>query len=785
MVRNILKIALRVFWKERGYSLLNIMGLTVGMAASLLLFLYVQDELGVNQFHQDHERIYQVMEHQNYEGTGTFTTDANPGPLKAAFEEEMPEVEYITQLTWPQERLFILGDKSFKETGRVASEDFFKVFDHPFVEGSEEGALVAPDVAYLSESFAKRLFGEASALGQTVTLNGWGDYKIGGVFEDVPANSTLSFEYILPIEPWYARNGWLSEWGNNGIRDFIKLHEGVDAEAFNEKIEGFVQSKDEGSVVTLFIQNINDRYLYNSFREGVQSGGRITYVRLFGIVALFILLIACINFMNLATARASKRAKEVGVKKVVGSSRGHLIAQFMTESVLMAVVSGLMAGLVTMLLLPALNNFTSKAMAFSLLEPAQLGMLLGIALLVGLLAGSYPSLVLSSFAPIKVLKGSFRTSGWSAGIRKGLVVFQFWISIFLIIGTMVVHRQIGFVKDKNLGYDKDNLVYLPLEGDLRENYDLFKAKMLENPKIKSLTTSSAVPIYMSSSTSGGFSWEGKNPDNNVLFQVLQVGHNFFETFDMEMAQGRAFDKMLSSDTANVIVNEVTAASMELEDPLNYPVTFWSRQGQVVGIVKNFHFSSLHNKIEPLVISLRPENTNHVFLKIDGAQTEETMAYIEAGFKEFNPRYPFEFDFMDQSYASLYARETSIGTLANAFAIIAIFICLLGLFGLASFAAEQRIKEIGIRKVLGAGVGNLVLLLARNFLILVALGFVLAAPLAWFGMNNWLADFEYRVSIGVGVFLVAGLASVAIALLTVSYHSIRAAYANPVKSLRYE
>ena len=647
MVRNILKIALRVFWKERGYSLLNIMGLTVGMAASLLLFLYVQDELGVNQFHQDHERIYQVMEHQNYEGTGTFTTDANPGPLKAAFEEEMPEVEYITQLTWPQERLFILGDKSFKETGRVASEDFFKVFDHPFVEGSEEGALVAPDVAYLSESFAKRLFGEASALGQTVTLNGWGDYKIGGVFEDVPANSTLSFEYILPIEPWYARNGWLSEWGNNGIRDFIKLHEGVDAEAFNEKIEGFIQSKDEGSVVTLFIQNINDRYLYNSFREGVQSGGRITYVRLFGIVALFILLIACINFMNLATARASKRAKEVGVKKVVGSSRGHLIAQFMTESVLMAVVSGLMAGLVTMLLLPSLNNFTSKAMAFSLLEPAQLGMLLGIALLVGLLAGSYPSLVLSSFAPIKVLKGSFRTSGWSAGIRKGLVVFQFWISIFLIIGTMVVHRQIGFVKDKNLGYDKDNLVYLPLEGDLRENYDLFKAKMLENPKIKSLTTSSAVPIYMSSSTSGGFRWEGKNPDNNVLFQVLQVGHNFFETFDMEMAQGRAFDKMLSSDTANVIVNEVTAASMELEDPLNYPVTFWSRQGQVVGIVKNFHFSSLHNKIEPLVISLRPENTNHVFLKIDGAQTEETMAYIEAGFKEFNPRYPFEFDFMDQ------------------------------------------------------------------------------------------------------------------------------------------
>ncbi len=784
MVKNIIKTAFRVFWKERGYSLLNILGLTVGICASLLLFLYIQDEYAVNKFHENTDRIYRVMEHQHY-SDDIFTTNGNPGPLKDAFKEELPEVEYIAQVTWEQERLFIVDNQSFKETGRIASEDFFKVFSFPFVEGSAEGALVAPDVAYLSESLAKKIFGEKPALNETVTINGWGDYRIGGVFADVPANSTVNFDFMLPIAPWMEQNDWLEEWGNNGIRDFMTLHEGVDIDAFNAKILNFIKEHDEGSSIEIFAQNLGDLYLYNKFKDGKQAGGRITYVRLFTVVAIFILVIACINFMNLATARASKRAKEIGIKKVTGSTRGQLIAQFMGESIIMALVSSVLAGLLVMVLLPGLNDFTGKEMAFSILHLPSGAMLLGVALTVGILAGSYPSVFLSSFAPVKVLKGTFRSSGWSAGIRKGLVVFQFLVSIFLIIGTMVVHKQISFVKDKNLGYSKDNLIYLPVEGDLANRLDVFKSRMLENPNIKSMTTSSAVPIYLSSSTSGGFRWEGKDPESSILFQLLLVGHDFFQTFDMEMERGRAFDERLSSDTANIVVNEVTAASMALEEPLNYPVNFWGREGQLVGIVKNFHFASLHSRIEPLVISLRPERAEYVFLKIDGQNTEEALAYVEEGFKELNPRYPFEYEFLDQSYADLYERETNIGALANYFAAIAVFISLLGLFGLASFAAEQRIKEIGIRKVLGAGVGNLVLLLARNFLVLVVLGFGLAVPLAWFFMTDWLSAFEYQVSIGAGIFLIAGGSSVLVALLTVSYHSLRAAYANPVKSLRYE
>ncbi len=784
MVKNIIKTAFRVFWKERGYSLLNILGLTVGICASLMLFLYIQDEYAVNKFHENTDRIYRVMEHQHY-SHDIFTTNANPGPLKDAFKEELPEVEYIAQVTWQQERLFIVDNQSFKETGRVASEDFFKVFSFPFVEGSAEGALVAPDVAYLSASFAEKMFGNESALDKTVTINGWGEYKIGGIFADVPANSTISFDFVLPIAPWMEQNGWLEEWGNNGIRDFMTLHQGVDIDAFNAKILNFIKEHDQGSSVEIFAQNLGDMYLYNNFKDGKQAGGRITYVRLFTVVAVFILVIACINFMNLATARASKRAKEIGIKKVTGSTRGQLVAQFMGESIIMALISSLLAGLLVAALLPGLNSFTDKEIVFSLLELANLGLVTGIALLVGVLAGSYPSIFLSSFAPVTVLKGTFRSSGWSAGIRKGLVVFQFLISIFLIIGTMVVHKQISFVKDKNLGYNKDNLIYMRVEGDLADRLDVFKSRMLENPGIKSMTTTSAVPIYLSSSTSGGFRWEGKDPESNILFQLLLVGHDFFQTFDMEMERGRAFDERLSSDTANIVVNEVTAASMALEEPLNYPVTFWGREGQVVGIVKNFHFASLHTRIEPLVISLRPERAEYVFLKVDGQNIEESLAYIEQGFKEFNPRYPFEYEFLDQSYAELYERETNIGTLANYFAGIAVFISLLGLFGLASFAAEQRIKEIGIRKVLGAGVGNLVLLLARNFLVLVLLGFGLAVPLAWFFMTDWLSAFEYRVGISAGIFLIAGGTSMLVALITVSYHSLRAAYANPVKSLRYE
>ena len=786
MFKTIIKTALRVFWKERAYAFLNILGLTVGLTASMLLLVYIDGERSVNQFHEKIDRMYQVMEHQNYSGT-IFTTTANPGPLKDALKAEMPEVEHFAQFTWEQERLLILDGQSFKESGRVASEDFFHVFSTKFIEGTKENSLTEPSVLYISESLKNRMFGERQALGASVTVNGWGEYKIGGVFEDIPKNTTLEFDFVMPYGPWGERNDWLEDWGNNGIRGLLTLNQGVDYKQFNEKIKGFVKEKNEGSVVDLFVHPWKDVYLKGSFEDGQQAGGRITYVRLFTAVGIFILVIACINFMNLATARSTKRAKEVGVKKVVGSSKAQLILQFMGESVIMSTISALLAGLLIMLLMPSLNELIDKQLTFSFSDPNQMGTLLGLGLIVGLLAGSYPSLFLSNFKPVSVLKGSFRISGWSNGIRKGLVVFQFLISTFLIIATLIIHDQVNFVKNKNLGYQKENIVYLPIEGDLasEESAYLFMSRVLDNPNFSNVTVASNTPISIGSSTSGGYSWEGKAEDSETLFNVLQVGNDFIETLGMEILEGRAFDPSLKSDTMNVIINEQTAKAMNVENPLNYPVTFWGRSGKVIGIVKDFHFSSLHSSIDPIVISLRPESASYFIAKMSTNNTEEGIQYLESLTAEMNPNYPFNYRFLDESYENLYRSETTVGVLANAFSIIAIFISLLGLFGLASFAAEQRIKEIGIRKVLGAGIVNLIMIMSRGFIGLVGFGFIIAAPLAYWFMDDWLNDFEYRIQIGAFAFLLAGFASLIITIITVSFHSVRAARANPVKSLRYE
>ncbi len=786
MLQTIIKTALRIFWKERAYAFLNVLGLTVGITASMLLFLYVQSERSVDQFHQDIDRIYQVMENQDYSGT-IFTTSANPGPLKDALKAEMPEVEYFSQLTWEQERLFLHNGQSFKERGRVASEDFFHIFSNEFIEGTRENSLTEPSVLYLSKSLKERIFGPEPAIGQTLTVNGWGEYKVGGVYEDAPLNASLKFDFVMPYAPWGERNAWLQDWGNNGIRGVVKLQAGVDYQEFNKKIKGYVKEKNEGSVVDLFLFPFKDMYLKESFENGKASGGRIVYVRLFSIVAVFILVIACINFMNLATARSTKRAKEVGVKKVVGSSRRQLVFQFIGESVLMSIISAILSGLLVALLVPSLNELINGHLSFNFENINQLALLLGLGLVVGVLAGSYPAVFLSGFKPVSVLKGSFKTSGWSNGLRKGLVIVQFVISTFLIISTLVIHEQMEFVKNKNLGYNKENIVYLPIEGDLasEESARLFMARVLDNPNFSNITVSSNTPINIGSSTSGGYRWEGKTEENETLFNVLQVGHNFIETLNMEIIEGRSFDPNLATDSLHVIINEQTAKAMNVENPLNYPITFWGRTGKVIGIVKDFHFSSLHQSIDPIVISLRPENASYFIAKMDGGNTQAGIEYLENLAKEMNPNYPFTYNFLDESYENLYRGETTIGLLANYFSGIAIFISLLGLFGLASFAAEQRIKEIGIRKVLGASLGNLMLIMSKSFLVLVGIGFVIAAPLSNWFMNDWLNGFEYRIAIGTMVFVLAGAAALFITVLTVSYHALKAASTNPVKSLRYE
>ncbi len=788
MFNTYFKFASRSIWKERGYSLMNILGLTTGIAASMLLFLYVQSEKSVNTFHKDLDQVHQVMMHQTFPG-GILTYEDNPGPLVTVFADEMPEVEYMAAFTWTEERLFISDEQGYKASGRWASEDFFHVFGLDFIEGEIKNSQTSPTEIYISKSLKERIFGNEKALSQSIEMDGWGQFQIAGVFEDVPKGSTIDFDFILPYSRWTEINTWVEDWGNSGISGIAKLAPGTDLAAFNEKIKGYVESKSPPgeSISSIFLQPIRDRYLYGKFENGQIVGGRITYVKLFTVVAFFILAIAAINFMNLATARSTKRAKEVGVKKVVGSTRIQLQFQFMMESMLLALSSTIIAGFLVMSVLNPLNTLVGKEMTFSWLQLDNAIWLLVIGLSVGLLAGIYPSFVLSEFKALTVLKGTFKNSKWSKNLRRGLVIFQFTISTMLIISTLIIRTQMDFIKNKNLGYEKEHLILMQVEGALWDpvSKEQLITSLLANPNFTDVTFSAGSPLEISSSTTEGFSWEGKVGDYDNVFNIIRTDPHFVDTYGMEIIEGRNFNVDLDTDTMNVIINEQTAKVMNVDDPFSVPVTFWGRTGRVVGIVKDFHFSSLHNAIDPLILAWRPRYANKITMKITGQNVPASLDYLEDLLAEINPGYPASYNFVDDGYQQLYQSESTIGILMDYFSGIAIFISLLGLFGLSSYAAEQRIKEIGIRKVLGANVFNLIFMMSKGFLVLMGLGFILAVPIGYSFMSNWLESFEYKIQIGPSVFVLAALISLFITIITVSYHAVRTAYANPVKSLRYE
>lgn len=789
MFHTIFKTAFRVFWRERVYALINVLGLTVGLSASALLLLYVESERSVNGFHRNLDQTYQVLKHQRYSGD-IQTSESIPGPLNTTFKDDFPEVEAIASYTWTFRPLFMKDDHRHQATGRWASDDFFKIFTVNFIEGSAKNALTSPSQLYISESTRERLFGQNLALTETVEVNGLGSFQIAGVFEDVPAGSTIDFDFIMPYRVWKEENDWVNDWDNSGPRAIAKLQAGVDVDQFNAKIEGYVQEKmgEQETRTSIFVQPLKDRYLYNKYEEGKLTGGRIVYIHLFTAIAIFIVLIASINFMNLATARSTKRAKEVGIKKVVGSSRGLLLLQFMTESVILSFFSAILAGLIVMWVIDPINLLVGKQMTFSLLQPDKSLALLAMGLILGIISGLYPSVVLSNFKVLSVLKGNFRKPKGSIGLRKGLVVFQFMISTVLIIATLVVQKQLDFINSKDLGFTKENMVLVPVQGQLNdENVRAqLKSRLLANPDFTHVAFSSESTLIDSeTSTAGGFSWAEKEDELETNFNLLFTEHGFLDAYDIELLAGRSFDPALATDSMHVLINEQTAKLMNVADPLNHTVNFWGRTGQVIGIIKNFHFSSLHSGIEPLVISLRPGYSQVLNVRITGQNNQESIAYLENILKEFNPDYPFSYSFLSENYEAQYRSELIIGTLGDYFSGIVIFISLLGLFGLASFSAEQRIKEIGIRKVLGAGVFNLMLITTQGYLLLVSIGFVVAAPVAYFFMNQWLEAFTYSIDIGLSIFLIAGLASLLITLTTISYHAIKAAYANPVNSLKYE
>ncbi|MCP9291784.1 ABC transporter permease [Gracilimonas sediminicola] len=783
MFKNYLKTAFRSFKRHKSSFLINVIGLSIGMACSILILLWVLDELNYDRFHTDSDRMYQVMEHQLYSGD-IMTTHSTPGILAPALKEEVPEFEYVATYTWNMEYLFTKDDKSLKENGLYARPDFFHILDVNILHGNRDELINSPKSVAISKELAEKYFNTENPVGESITINGTEVHTITGVFEKLPENSSFQFDYVLPFEDWLQNNEWATRWGNNGPRTIAKLYPGVDIAALNSKIKDFVKQKDDDdSNVNLFVFPFADLYLYGQFEDGVQTGGRIDYVRLFTIVAIFILLIACINFMNLSTAKATKRAKEVGIRKSIGASQGSLIGQFIGESMIITFFSLLVSVFLVELSLPVFNDLTDKAIDVSYSDPMLLLIFLGTALVTGFVAGSYPAFYLSSFEAVKTLKGNLKISGSEAFARKGLVVFQFSLSVILIISTIVVYQQIQFTQTKNLGYKKENLITFPVEGDVYDNWDTFKAQVKDIPGVVNASRSSSSFMGRNSNTSG-LEWPGKLPDTHILFENVSADYGLIETMGFELLAGRSHSEEFGADTARIVINETAAKVMDLENPVGQVIQLWEEDTEIIGLVKDFHFQNLRYEVEPLFFRLTDFGWA-AYVRVESDNIRETLAQIEDKYKEFNPTYPFAYEFMDEQYAALYRGEQRIGDLAKYFSIFAIIISCLGLFGLSAFTAEQRAKEIGVRKVLGASVQNLVLHLTKDFTKLVLIAIAIAIPVSWWMMDIWLSDFAYNPGLNWWIFAASGFLAVVIAWLTVSWQSIKAALENPVQSLKSE
>ncbi|MGB8191122.1 MAG: ABC transporter permease [Chitinophagaceae bacterium] len=789
MFKNYLLVAFRNLRRNKVFSFINILGLALGMGCSLLIMLWVQDEKAVDAFHANKENLYSVYERQYFDGKVS-AFHQSPGILYEEMKKVLPEVKYAAPFAWNDLNTFRAGNKIMKEEGNYSANDFFQMFNYPLLEGNAATALNSPLSIAVSRKMAKDFFGSPSAaIGKTIRYQDRKDLKITAVFEDLPVHASKKFDYVLNWETFLENNDWAKDWTNNGPRTYLQLHTQSDAAAFEKKFTRFLDNynkeQDANFRIELGIQRFDEMYLHSNFLDGKPSGGRIQYVKLFSLVAIFILIIASINFMNLSTARSVKRAKEIGVRKVVGAMKRTLVAQFIGEALLLVFFSALLSLLLVSLLLPVFNQLTGKQIALPINNGVFWIGLLALTLITGFVSGSYPALFLSSFNPITVLKGTLKFTPRAAFMRRGLVVFQFVLSIVLIIGTIVVSRQVQYVQSTNLGYDRENFLYIPMEGELTTKYSVFKQEALKMPGIQLVTRISQTPTQIQNGT-GGVEWEGKDPNSKPQFTQAAVGYDFVKTMKLKMLEGRDFSKDLASDSFGYILNESAVKKMGLKDPVGKPLTFWQRKGTIIGVVKDFHFNSLHQPIMPLIMHNGERNDyGNILVRTQPGQTKTALASLGKLYKQLNPQFPFTYQFSDEEYSKLYKSEQVVSKLSTYFAFLAIFISCLGVLGLAIFTAEQRTKEIGIRKVLGASVQGIVMLLSKDFLKLVMIALVIASPLAWYFMNSWLQDYAYRVNISWWIFIAAGLLAVLITLVTIGFQAIKAAVANPVKSLRTE
>ncbi len=786
MLINHIKSALRHALKHKGYSLINLSGLVVGLVSSILILLWVADEMRIDKFHAKADRIYQVWRNMHQGDGSIMTTPGIPQPLAPVLEEEYPEVEDVTLLSWEMEFLFRLDDKTSYEKGRYASPGFFNVFSFPLLAGDANTVLNDVHSVAISESVALKFFGEnwkEEALGKSLKVDERQEFLVTGVYADPGSNSSFNFDWILPAQEYIQRNDWVEDWGNGGFRIYISMKEGSDLAAIRAKVKDeIVRHTNDDVNEFIYLQRFADNYLNGTFENGVPVGGRIQYVKVLIAVALFILLVACINFMNLATARASTRAREIGVRKVMGAQRGSLSQQFFVESFLNSMVSVVLAVLVVYLLLPFFNALTGKTLALDLGSSQVWIVLVSITVVTGLLSGSYPALLLSSLAIIKSLKGVAKL-GKDVYFRHGLTAFQFGISIFLISGTIIVSQQMDYILSKDLGLDKENVIMIGMTGELNSKNDIYRNELKALPEVKDVTFTSGNPLNYGQST-GGANWQGKNPDDVVEINVLSVGADFLQTMDMKVMDGKGFENLYSVDSAKVMINEVLAKIMGFENPIGQKISYWGVEATIAGVIKNFHMDSMYEPIAPLIVRYAPRGTSVAFVRTQG-NTQDAIAGIEKVTKALNPAFPFRYEFLDQEYRKTYQGETTVSKLVNIFAGVSIFISCLGLLGLSSFSADQRAKEIGIRKVHGAGSFSLVLLLSKHYAQLMLIAFVLATPVSYFYIQSWLSSFAFRITPSMIAFVAAGIASFVLGALTVSFKSYQAAVVNPIKTLRDE
>jgi ABC-type antimicrobial peptide transport system permease subunit len=780
-----IKVTIRNIVRHKGYSFLNIFGLAAGMACCILIGLWVLDELNYDRFHENAASICRVESNQDFSGR-TLHIYWTPHPLGPALKEEIPEIKDATRALNLRAQLLRHEDKAFEEYAAWSVDpSFLKMFTFPMIQGNPENAMNGTSSLVITERLATKFFGDENPIGKVINMAQSADFTVTGVLKDIPKNSSLQFDALIPYKYLDSIDATDDNFTNNQTYTWVQLHSGVSPEEVSSKISGFVRTKVPRSLMVLELLPLTKVHLYTY--SGYEKNLAVQSVYLFSIIAIFVLIIGCINFMNLSTARSANRAKEVGLRKVVGAFRSQLIRQFYGESLLFALLALILAAAAVSVVLPAFSTLAGKEMSWNTTGAGVLVLgLAGIALLTGLVSGSYPALFLASFQPVNTLKGKLKSGKGNALFRRTLVVVQFVLSAALIIGTGAVAKQVTFIKNRNLGWNKEQVVAIPLRSYSRPSVETLKSELANTPGIQNVAVATQKPSFTSWSSSG-FDWEGKDPSLKIDITYMGADDGYVDTMGMTMTQGRNFSQEFPTDqTESFLVNEELARLMGHEDPIGKSFSFWDQKGKIIGVIEDFHFQPLRRKIEPLIIQwVDLDWTNFLFLRISPEGIANTMGTVEETWKKILPNIPFSYQFLDEDFATMYASEERTGILLKIFTAMAILVACLGLFGLASYAAEQRTKEIGVRKVLGASAQGIVVLLCREFLALIGLANLIAWPVAYFGVNDWLDNFAYRTQIPGGFFIGALAVSLAIGLITVIYKAVRAASANPVEALKHE